>query len=70
MFCIFYGSLKIFHDLLKSEICCLKSITYTVHTADYLIFDKTLFFEGASIGTKNLRVNKILTGGQNVSQNT
>ncbi|MGP8014223.1 MAG: hypothetical protein ACLPP9_07510 [Smithella sp.] len=41
-----------------------------MQTADYLIFDKTLFFEGASIGTKNLRVNKIFTGGQNVSQNT
>jgi len=47
-----------------------KSITYMAHTADYLIFDKTSFFEGGSIGTKNLRVNKKLTGGQNVSQNT
>jgi hypothetical protein len=41
-----------------------------IHGAYRRLFDKTLFFEGASIGTKNLRVNKIFTGGQNISQNT
>jgi hypothetical protein len=46
-------------------INCLRSIADAVHAADYLIFDKTLPFDGGSISRKNLRVNKIFTGWQN-----
>jgi hypothetical protein len=46
-------------------INCLRSIADAVQAADYLIFDKTLYFDGGSISRKNLRVNKIFAGWQN-----
>ncbi|PKN50730.1 MAG: hypothetical protein CVU55_15505 [Deltaproteobacteria bacterium HGW-Deltaproteobacteria-13] len=53
---------KNIQDLWISGIYCLRSIADTVQAADYLIFDKTLFFDGRSIAERTCVSIKYLTG--------